>query len=395
MIAQLKIKKGSALGSGRVHAATCDSGSSIITLNIFAKSIEDQAPLPKINVEGLKDVNEHLTTAQTHANAWLNTYSKDAWNRLQGIISFGETFTNLYKPLHAAAENMGTEKEFHPNEIFKLIGELQALQTLVKQQADESQKCYNEITVYKDQVTEDHRIFIADYNTAVAELGGTTGEIAQLEKDIRSWQDGQNIAVAVGGIGAVIMVVGALIIVVGALAEFETLGLSTLLVMAGIGVFAAGAVLTVSSITTYEVGQSIIARKMKQLAKDRTELAGLLSLRGQITGVSNNLSSAETALSNLVTAWQEIDNAIDAIITDLQNPQDYLAKIKEHDPTATPLIASMIVCAELETANNDWNTTVKYASALLEKGRNIQYINVGKKLPTQKSIDEAIKAKAA
>lgn len=391
----MKAKKGSTLGGGKVHGATSYSGSSIITLNVYAKSIVDQAALPKLDVKGLKDVNTHLTTAQAHADKWLNVYSKDAWNRLQGVISFGELFTNLYKPLYAAAEKMGTEKEFRPNEIYKLIGALQAMQTLVKKQAAESQQCYSEITGYKDLVTKDHRIFKADYNTAVAELGGTKGEIAQLEKDIRAWQDGQNFALAVGGIGATIMVVGGLIIAVGALAEFETAGLSTALVIGGIAVVAVGAVLTVGSITTYEVGQSIVAKKMKQLANDKVELAALTALRGQITGINDTLNHAEAALSNLVTAWQQMDNAIDAIIADLQNPQDYLAKIKEHDPTATPLTASMIVCAELETANDDWDATVKYASALLDKGRNIKYIKVMNKLPTQKTIEQVIASQAA
>jgi non-hemolytic enterotoxin B/C len=380
------MNKMSAAGIG---LAGHDSGSLIIQLNVLAKTVAEQPQFPVLDIDGLRDINKHLATAQGHANDWLNSYSGQLWDRLQGLISFGETFQNLYKPLYQAAQNMASENTFQTNEINKLIGALQALQTLVRSQSEASKTTYDVLTSYRTSVAQDHSLFLTDFNTANAALGGATGEIAQLSRKIQSEQDALNKDLAMIAGGSTMMVVGVLMIAVGALAEIETAGVSTAVIVAGVAVVAGGATMTGIAGKNYDDTMKQLSHDQRTLANDKAELTLLNAAKGQLGGLNDTLDQTTAVLGNLVTAWQQLDNGIDAVVSDLQNPQDYLASLRKDDPTATPQTVSIIVSAELETASQDWASAVHVASSLLEKGRNVQYVTTGKDMPTQGAIAKA------
>lgn len=371
-----------------------DTGSLIIQLNVLARTVAEQPAFPVIDIAGLKELNAHLRTAQGHANDWLNGLSGDLWNRLQGLVTFGETFNHLYQPLLAAAQNMGDEDAFQPNEIHKLIGALQALQTLVKGQLVQSQQSYSALAAYRTNVAADHSAFLTDYNTANVALGGTTGEIAELEKKIDSEQEALNKDLAMIAGGSTMMVVGGLMIAVGALAEIETAGVSTALIAGGVAVIAGGATMTGIAGKNYDDTLKNMRDDKKRLAEDKAELTLLNHAKGQLGGLNDTLDQASAALQNLVTSWQQLDNGISAVVDDLQSPQDFLASIRKDDPDATPATASMIVVAELQTANDDWTQAVGIAKALLAKGRTVQYISTGGAAPTQDAIAKGADAAA-
>lgn len=383
------------LNAAAAGAAGHDTGSQIIQLNVLAKAVAEQPQFPTIDVDGLRDLNKHLATAQDHANAWLNSYSGQCWNTLQGLISFGETFDNLYSSLASAAQNMAKENQFQPGEISRLIASLQALQSLVQGQLTQCQKTYEVITTYNTQVLSDESTFKTDYDTANRILGGTTGEIAQLQNKISAEQDALNKDLSMIAGGATMMVVGVLMIAVGALAEIETAGVSTGLIIGGIAVVAGGAAMTGIAGKNYDDTMKDLASDQQKLAADQAELTLLNHAKGQISGLSTTLANTAAALANLVTAWQQLDNGIAAVVTDLQNPQDYLASLQKDDPSATPQTVSIIVSAELQTAQQDWERAVTVASALLEKGRNVQYITTGNQQPTQQAIANEVKASPA
>lgn len=366
-----------------------DTGSQIIQLNVLAKAMAEQPQFPVLDIDGLRDLNKHLATAQDHANAWLNTYSGQCWNTLQGLISFGEVFNNLYSSLAQAAANMANEDQFQPNEINRLVSALQALQTLVKGQLATCQQTYTVITNYRTQVTQDESTFMTDFNTANTALGGTTGAIAQLQNKISAEQDALNKDLAMIAGGSTMMVVGVLMIAVGALAEIETAGVSTALIAGGVAVVAGGATMTGIAGKNYDDTMSQLQKDQTTLANDKAELTLLNHAKGQISGITSTLEAATAALANLVTAWQQLDNGIAAVVTDLQNPQDYLASLKKDDPTATPQTVSIIVSAELQTAQQDWANTITVAQNLLQKGRNVQYVSTGADAPSQAAIAAA------
>lgn len=191
------------------------------------------------------------------------------------------------------------------------------------------------------------------------------------------------------------IVVGVLIIVVGALAEIETAGVAAGLVIGGVAVVAGGVAMTGIAGKNYDDTMKDLANDQQKLAAEQAELTLLNHAKGQISGLSTTLANTAAALANLVTAWQQLDNGIAAVVTDLQNPQDYLASLQKDDPSATPQTVSIIVSAELQTAQQDWERAVTVASALLEKGRNVQYITTGNQQPTQQAIANEVKASPA
>lgn len=367
-----------------------DVGSAIILLTSMAMTVDRQPEFP--SVPELEDLNPHLSTAKGHANEWINTWSGQAWDRLEGIVRFGEEFGNLQSGLLEAAKAMGDESAFAPNEIAKLVQMLQALQVLVAEQHTQSKKVFSQITTYANEVGQDYATFLTDFNTANRVLGGDQGAIARLTDKIAAEHEAMSKDLAMIGGGAAMMVVGILIIAVGALLEFETAGATTLVVGAGIAVVAGGAAMTGVAGKDYDDKLAQIAVDEAALANDQAEITLLHGVGTQLNSLNRGLARAQGALGNLVTAWEELDNGLKAVVDDLQDPEDYLASVRKTQPQATPATVALIVQAEIETAGQDWASAVKLAQSYLEKGRNIQQVDTGGELPTQANI---VKAAAA
>jgi hypothetical protein len=188
------------------------------------------------------------------------------------------------------------------------------------------------------------------------------------------------------------MVVGILVIAVGALLEFETAGAATLIMAAGVAVVAGGAAMTGVAGKDYDDKLGQIAQDQHDLAADQSEMALLQGASGQLTGLTSTLDQAQKALSNMVTGWEQLDNGINAVVEDLQNPEDYLASVRRTQPDATPATVALIVSAEIETAAQDWASALKLAQAYLEKGRNVVFADTGTNPPTQEAIVAAVAA---
>ncbi|MGJ3265270.1 MAG: HBL/NHE enterotoxin family protein [Salinarimonas sp.] len=377
------------LSKPSMGVTTTDTGTLIIQMNVYAHAITQQPQFPYVDVDGLRDINDQLATAQGHANAWLTDYSGQVWNRLQGLISFGETFENLYSSLYTYAENMADQNQFYPNQIDGLIASLQALQSLVRTQLDASQQTYEVISQYMTEVEADQSAFMTDYDTANTALGGDQGEIAQLQKKIAAEQAALNKDIAIIGLGAVAVVVGGLAVAVGALAEFETAGLSTVIVAGGILLIVGGVGSAGYGGYSYDQTANQLKADQEQLANDQAEVSMINGMLAQITNITTTLGNTVGALQNLVTAWQQIDNGISQTIADLQAPEQYLESLQQDDPSATPQTVSIILCAELETAQQDWESTIAIAESLMTAGRNIDWVNTGSELPTQAAIAQA------
>jgi hypothetical protein len=375
--------------SGSVSVSGSDVGGAIITLTAMASQVAKQPQFPAVTSKELQSLNPHLATAQGHSNDWIDNISGQLWDRLQGVVSFGEVFGNLEGGLVAAAKAMGDEKSFAPNEIAKLIAMLQALQSLVQQQHDQSVTDFNKLADYAKAVNSDFSAFETDFNTANRVLGGDQGEIAQLQAKISSENDAMSKDLAMIGGGAAMMVVGILVIACGALLEFETAGAATLIIAAGVAVVAGGAAMTGVAGKDYDDKLAQVAIDQQNLASDRAEIALLHGVNTQLTSLTTTLAKTQQALSNMVTGWEQLDNGITAVVQDLQNPQDYLASVQRTQPNATPATVALIVGAEIQTAAQDWANSVKIAQSYLDKGRNVVFVNTGSKPPTQDAIAAA------
>jgi hypothetical protein len=375
----------SALSNAQVATAAVNSGSAVVVLNAQAHAVANQPQFPQLDVQGLENVNAHLTAAQNHANAWLNTYSGEVLNTLQGVVSFGELFTNLYGSLYQNAQNLGTQTTFNQNQISALISEIKALQGQVQSQLNLATQVYNDITTYSTDVNQDYSNFKTDYNTAQNQLGGDSGAI----KDLQDKIDSENSALTKDALmiagGAVGIVAGALCIAAGVLGEFESGGTSTLLIVAGISLVAAGGTVTGIGAKNYDDTLDEIRTDTVNLGNMQNELKGLNALSGSLTNLTTAIGTTQGALQTLMTSWQQLDNGLAAVVSDLQSPEDYLATLQQTDPTATPSTVSIIVSAELQTANQDWQSALTNAKTLLGNLRNVTYLSTGS-LPTQQAI---------
>lgn len=378
--------------SGAVGVAGAGTGGAIVALNVLAKTVVLQAAFPATTSKELQDLNPHLLVAQSHANDWLNKYSSELLNCLQGIRTAGDVFGHLYEGLYAAAQAMATETAFQPNEIAKVVQELQALQSIVQEQYASSTNTYSDLTAYSNQVNADYAAFVTDFNTANRVLGGDQGAISQLLDKIQAEHTAMGNDLAMIGGGAAMIVVGILVAAVGVLCDALSFGAATVVVIGGIAVIAAGAAITGYGGKDYDDKMASIASDTATLLADKDELKLVTGVKGQLTTLTGALGQAQAALGNLVTSWQELDNGIGLVISDLQNPEDYLATLQKYQPDARPSTVSAIISAEIATANDDWTSAITLIDAILGKVRGIQYVVTGNALPTQDAITKAATA---
>jgi hypothetical protein len=368
--------------------AGSDVGSGIIQLNVLANTVVNQPAMPTVAVPALTDVGSQLVTAQGHAKDWLYMYSKELWNCLQDIISYGETFNNLYVSLSTAAKSMAQDNKFQPNQIASLILMMQELQALVKQPQADATAVYQALTAYSTAVAADHTAFVTDFNAANVALGGTSGAIAKLTKKIAADNQALKTDLQLLGAGPTAIVTGMLVVAVGILGEIETAGVATALVVGGVAIIAGGATATGLAGTNYDSTMTALQADQAALAADNTALTLLTGLKGQLDGLANTLETTYNTLGNLITGWGQIENGLQSVINDLNNPEGFLAFIQKNDPNANPGTVSGIIVAQIETAQEDWINAVKIANSYLTKGRQVQYVSTAA-LPTQQAIAQA------
>ncbi|MEM1324003.1 MAG: HBL/NHE enterotoxin family protein [Bacteroidota bacterium] len=377
-----------------VSSSSADTANMIIVLNTAANTVLKQASFPDVDVEGLENINDHLTTAQSHATNWIDTYSSDVLATIQGVISFAETFTALYTPMYTSAQNMASETAFDDDEIANLIDAIQALQTQVTTEQGKVQTTYTTITDYKTNVLADYDNFQDDFNTANTTLGGDTGEISQLQDKIESERKAMtNDALMIVG-GTVGTIAGIACVVAGALGEFETGGVSTGLIVGGVALISGGVAATTVGSVNYNKTLKDYKDDMTTLSNLQTELTNITALKGQFSTLTDQLETANTALQSLVTAWQQLNNSFSYIVSDLQNPEDYLETLQQSDSSATPKTVSMIVSAQLSTANEDWSSALDQAKTILSNLNGTVYLETDD-LPTSDNIQAAYAAQAA
>jgi hypothetical protein len=375
-----------------LNTANSGTAGQILTLNNAALAITNQAQFPPVpDVPELDSLNTHLATAQGHANTWLNTYSSQVLDTLQGVVTFGELFSNLYTPLHAAAAALGTQSGFEPNQIATLIGLIQALQQQVQVEQGKVQGTLTNMQIYRTGVSADYATFQTDYTTANTALTGKSGKgglIDQLQQQISADQDALNKDTAMIAGGAVAMVVGIVVVAVGVLGEFETAGASTAIIAAGLVIIGGGAAVTGVGGKNYDDTLSAMSSAMTELTNAQNDVTNLTSLKTSFTNLDGQLMQTQTLLGTIITAWQELNNSLGAVVSDLQNPENYLQTLQKTQPTATPATVSAIVTAELETAFQDWTSSLQNAQTQLANLRSPVVLTITGQ-PTQANIQAA------
>jgi hypothetical protein len=178
---------------------------------------------------------------------------------------------------------------------------------------------------------------------------GDKGVLKDIQNSIDAENEAMNKDMAMIAGGSTAIVVGALVLAVGVLAEIETAGASTALVVAGLGVLGAGA-------TVVGIGAKDYDEKMKAKRNDTVKLATLNSeitvavhLVGQSSALLANVKSARNALDSMVRTWQVLGTQFSAVLSNLDNMS----------PDDGPFLQS-----ELASSKDDWNDVASTAELI-------------------------------
>lgn len=262
-------------------------------------------------------------TSKQHATEWTGTYFPKIAQSQADISDVCNNFSAFYTPLLAYANAIADPTQ-QANLNANLAGFKQGiglLQNLVDGKGTNISAAINALTTFTGNVSNDNSSFQNVLQEANTEYNGATGEIATLQTQIdqsnqRLADDTRNI-----GLAAVGEVVGGLMIAVGVLAEIETAGVSTALIIAGISVTAgsaAGMGVAIKQLMDEEqTNQTLVAT----LATDQAEIAATKTIVSVFQNLVNMAGSAITSLNNMGTHWGNLS----AYYTTLSNYCDTVA----------------------------------------------------------------------
>lgn len=302
-----------------------------------------------MSVDVLPDLAQHQEKAQRHVNYWNDNILSNMIATNGHIIGYATQF----KEFHSTLIQFTEQKKYK-----ELADGLKILQDTITTQKKAAKNLVDQLNTFQVDLNDDDKNFTKDYNTAKQKLGGDHGQIVALENELDSIHSAmrRDIAMMAGG-GAGILA-GGIMIEVGAVCEFETGGLSTGLVGAGIAVAAGGAGTAIAGSADYNKQIGNLNKVTAEITYDEQQLTELTTVHHQLGGFVSSNQLAVTGTQALVSAW-------DGLKSDLQNVIDAL---EELDSGSIPWPSSLIV-DQLNTAYSDWDDALTLAKKMQPNGQ--------------------------
>ncbi|MEI8611596.1 HBL/NHE enterotoxin family protein [Enterovibrio sp. Hal110] len=318
-------------------------------LDAYSTGVLEQ---PDVDLDLIPSLKQDQINAKNTARRW-PSLSTELIQTNTNLIHFGHSFDNYFDPLYelAGCINEGDNKDKFIDGMKKLISKINSN----KNSADLALK---ELITFQNDVLKDHAAITNDYNLGVVKYKGTEGEISKLTERNKALSDGMNADNMMMGFGATGAVVGGLIIAVGALGEFATAGLSTGLVVAGIGVAAGGTGVAIYGGVDYAKKLSDYKDNLEKLAKDNAEIAQLDVLKGQFDNFLNMSNEAVNALRSMVGAWQTLETQYNTVIEQLSD------EVSVDDDT--------YIQTEMKIAKDDWDDLMETAKLIQAQCMKLQ-----------------------
>jgi hypothetical protein len=364
---------------------------------------------PATQIQGLQTANQTLATAVAHANSWNSTISADVQNELQKIIDFTSTYTALITPIDeqiTALEKTPDGQTPAADVLGTLSASIQALQMQVQQTlygpggsstsptAGSSLATYNELFQYSTDVAADESAFSGLMSIANSDSSGIPAQIANYRNAIAADNDAINKDTAIIAGGAAMIVTGVLICVIAVAIAPETAGASVAVVGAiGIAAIGGGAAMIGVASTNLDKMNSDIATYLADITADQQELSLLTTVSTTAGNLAEHTKNIVQAMATVLTNWQQMDNAMGAIVTALNLPEsEMMAWTKEQQSNTAPSYAVMgqILCALMVAPQNDWKTSSSTASTILSNLKNVLLFQLpNNTVPTQANIAAA------
>jgi hypothetical protein len=294
------------------NAARAQSSQALIVqsyaLSALQQSTVDFSAFPNIVSIGT-DINAAIGSAKTNSNQYLNvvlpkmitTISNiDAYFNLQNALAQALSPST---PASQAIQLMGAvqrQAQGFQTQSSGLVTDLQGLRTALSTDAGNFS---NLVTRLNSAVNGDNGV-----------LASIDGELGSIDSKI----DGAITGTVLSGLA---IAGGIFLIAIGAIADFVTAGTSTPLVIAGIGIVAAGVGGEVASAITLA---NLIKLKNKLLtdkAQLKAEVSLALGMKNGLASLADSAANAATASQQMANAWGLLSNDLAALITQLQNGQ--------------------------------------------------------------------------
>jgi hypothetical protein len=164
-------------------------------------------------------------------------------------------------------------------------------------------------------------------------------------------------------------VTGALICVVAVALAPETGGLTIAAIGAvGVGTIAGGAVMIGVASHDLDSKEADVSSKLTAIANDQVELVNLTTLNTAASNVATHANDIFGALDTITTSWAQIDNNMSSIIGALGMPQAELMQwIAHQSGTGNPTYAVMgtILEAQFTAPQANWQTAATTAQTIL------------------------------
>ncbi len=300
-----------------------------------------------ISLSALPDLSGHQVLAKENAKKW-PLISTQLIQINTNLIDYVHNFDNFYSVLYNLASDIdsGTNRADFIQGLQLLVSKIQLNQT-------DATSALNSLIEFQALVATDQSNITGDYNDGVVVYKGDDGEISQLldrNKSLNSAMSKDNMMMGFGATGAV---VGGLMIAVGVLGEFETGGLSTGLIVAGLAVVGAGAGTAIAGGVDYGSSLREYKENLETIQQNTAEMALLSGLSDQYDSYLDLSNQAISALKSMVAAWEVLSTQYVSLISQLQNgvnPAD-----------------GILLKSELATAKNGWDDLLVTAGLIKDQ----------------------------
>jgi non-hemolytic enterotoxin B/C len=337
-----------------VNAAVRQQMGAALTVQTYAESVIAQPQVDFSKIPGLStyqtEINNGLTTAQQHADYFLNTLEPALQTNMGNCDNYYDLNNSLPASLPpgstvdqwtAALTNMQTASQGYLNAATQMVTDLQA---------------------FRDELATDSQSFATTVDNMNDAVNGDNGVLKSIGDELKTIQGEIDGAISGIVVSALTVAGGVFIICCGAIAEFVTEGTSTGAVVGGIGLVVTGVGGEAASITMLVS----LNNSKATLLGEKTELASEVKIAAAVssgyTALANQVDNALTAATAMANAWSSVQSDLGNLIDDLNNGVESADSVRTlyvtaaNDQIATLLTDIQTIKAQLA------GTTVQVAS---------------------------------
>lgn len=305
--------------------------------------------LPPVAGDWYTTFQQAFHDAAVHASEW-STYSAALTAVPAGIANFATAFTMNMTTINTYANIVKLDPS-NTAALNSLVASIQSLLTAVQSQKTGAAAVIPQLNTFASQLVSDQTVMKNAIASALNQQGADqtsidqlNADIATLQADIAKWNTVITAVAIAGGIG----------IFIGCVSAIFSFGLGLVFAVASAAATIATIIIAQQKI---KADYSTIQGDEAQIGTLNTEIAALSTLQTNLNNLINLSNQAQQQLQLILTAWQQLETEIQAVINDLQGATG----------ATNPLNVDTLL-ADLNAANSDWQTLVQFCNVL--KGIN-------------------------